>query len=218
MVELTARIALESMMRATEDDATPIIRRLARVQARAILDGKVASDTGAGLRPHERLQAAWDSVETLPAIIFSRQEATAILNALATPTDATDGATGGGEVKPTADHLRGYYEGRKDAADALARFAESISERAVERATTPGGDLLEQADTYRQALEEIAAAPDAYSESIFREPDWQKAHDLLAAGGMTLDAISASNMRFVAERLAAAAEAALKPAGDGGEA
>jgi len=49
MVELTARIALESMMRATEDDATPIIRRLARVQARAILDGKVASDTGAGL-------------------------------------------------------------------------------------------------------------------------------------------------------------------------
>lgn len=38
MVELTARVAIESLLRATGDDATPIIRRLARIQARAFLD------------------------------------------------------------------------------------------------------------------------------------------------------------------------------------
>jgi hypothetical protein len=38
---------------------------------------------------------------------------------------------------------------------------------------------------------------DAYPLDIFPEPDFKRAHELLTAGGMTLDAIGASNMRHV---------------------
>jgi hypothetical protein len=46
-------------------------------------------------------------------------------------------------------------------------------------------------------LARIEAWCDAYPVKVFREPDWKKAADLLKSGGMTLDAISASNMRHV---------------------
>ena len=48
-----------------------------------------------------------------------------------------------------------------------------------------------------EALEKIEAWADAYPLQVFPEPDFARAHELLAAGGMTLDAISASNMRHV---------------------
>ena len=38
---------------------------------------------------------------------------------------------------------------------------------------------------------------DAYPLDIFPEPDFKKAHEVLKANGITLDAISASNMRHV---------------------
>jgi len=109
----------------------------------------VASDTGAGLRAHERLQAAWDSVETLPAIIFSRQEATAILKALVTPTDATDGATGGGEVLGDDEIIAEFaflYRNYGAAPDSILAPDAIELKRKVLAALTPGGDLLEQAD------------------------------------------------------------------------
>ena len=37
----------------------------------------------------------------------------------------------------------------------------------------------------------------AYPISVFPEPDFKKAHEVLKANGMTLDAISASNMKHV---------------------
>lgn len=233
--------------------AISVVKFRESIRRLAAADHKVASDTGAGLRgalvkAREALAIYADPTgytdnngeqltpdEAVHPGLLAASTLSEIDAALAIPTDATDGATGGGEVErklpepvhameslhrrvgfdvPTVitnRHLAAFQNGQPvDGATDEPKLLSS--------ATTPGGDLLEQADTYRQALEEIAAAPDAYSVSIFREPDWQKAHDLLAAGGMTLDAISASNMRFVAERLAAVAEAALKPAGDGGEA
>jgi hypothetical protein len=50
-------------------------------------------------------------------------------------------------------------------------------------------------DIMRDALVEIAKWSDAYPLEMFPEPDFAKAAALLKAGGMTLDAISASNMR-----------------------
>lgn len=47
------------------------------------------------------------------------------------------------------------------------------------------------------ALEKLQNWADAYPLTVFPEPDFAKAHALLQAGGMTLDAISASNMRHV---------------------
>lgn len=49
----------------------------------------------------------------------------------------------------------------------------------------------------REALESLHQWSNAYPISVFPEPDFEKSHELLKAGGMTLDAISASNMRHV---------------------
>ena len=48
-----------------------------------------------------------------------------------------------------------------------------------------------------EALQELSAWARAYPVTIFPEPDFDKAHKVLTENGMTLDAISASNMRHV---------------------
>ena len=50
-------------------------------------------------------------------------------------------------------------------------------------------------------LEKIQARVEAYPLAIFPEPDLQRAHELLTAGGMMLDSISASSMRHVLDGL-----------------
>ncbi len=52
-------------------------------------------------------------------------------------------------------------------------------------------------DRMEGALEHIDAWSQAYPLSAFPEPDLKRARELLEAGGQTLDAISASNMRHV---------------------
>jgi hypothetical protein len=49
----------------------------------------------------------------------------------------------------------------------------------------------------RGIVGQIEAWCEAYPVAVFPEPDWAKARQLLSDGGMTLDAISASNMRRV---------------------
>ena len=51
-------------------------------------------------------------------------------------------------------------------------------------------------------LHELDGWERAYPLSAFPEPDMRKAAELLKAGGMTLDAISASNMRHVVSQIA----------------
>jgi hypothetical protein len=46
-------------------------------------------------------------------------------------------------------------------------------------------------------LEKIKAWCEAYPYDIFPEPDFKKAHEVLKENGVSLDAISASNMRHV---------------------
>jgi hypothetical protein len=67
-------------------------------------------------------------------------------------------------------------------------------------------------DRLRQALWQIAEWAKAYPLTVFPEPDFAKAAELLKGGGMALDAISASNMRHVVEGVGKIAQTALDEA------
>lgn len=57
-------------------------------------------------------------------------------------------------------------------------------------------DEIEQ---YQAALYRIVQWADAYPLTVFPEPDFKKAEEVLKAAGLSLTAISASNMRHVVE-------------------
>jgi hypothetical protein len=59
-------------------------------------------------------------------------------------------------------------------------------------------------------LQAISAWTKAYPLSIFPEPDFKKVRELLAAGGITLDCVSASNMRHVINGVSQLVSDALK--------
>jgi hypothetical protein len=63
----------------------------------------------------------------------------------------------------------------------------------------------------RTALGQIAEWSRAYPLKVFPEPDWAHVRKLLEAGGITLDAVSASNMRHVVEQVGVLAREALEP-------
>lgn len=69
-----------------------------------------------------------------------------------------------------------------------------------------GADLLEE------ALQRIVQWSEAYPLVVFPEPDWKKAADLLRAGGLSLDSISATAMRHVVEGVGGIAREALAQA------
>lgn len=58
-------------------------------------------------------------------------------------------------------------------------------------------ELDAKVDALSAKLYRIASWCEAYPLDIFPEPDLKKARDLLEAGGMTLDSVSASSMRHV---------------------
>ena len=64
-------------------------------------------------------------------------------------------------------------------------------------------------DLLRQALHRIRSWSEAYPIDIFPEPDLKKARELLEAGGITLDSISAHCMRHVIEGVGKIAKEAL---------
>lgn len=57
--------------------------------------------------------------------------------------------------------------------------------------------LEAEKERYVNALEEIRAWANAYPLTVFPKPDLKKAHEVLTANGLTLDAISAHAMRQV---------------------
>ena len=57
----------------------------------------------------------------------------------------------------------------------------------------------ERADRLEAALERIETWSRAYPLDVFPEPDLKRCAEVLKAAGLTLDAISASNMRHVVE-------------------
>jgi len=56
---------------------------------------------------------------------------------------------------------------------------------------------MDELEELRDKLHQIKAWIDAYPLEVFPEPDFEKAHRVLRQHGITLDAISASNMRHV---------------------
>ena len=61
-----------------------------------------------------------------------------------------------------------------------------------------------------EALEQIDQWSQAYPLNIFPEPDWVKARQLLEAGGMTLDSVSAGAIRRVVDGVGKIAREALE--------
>jgi len=57
--------------------------------------------------------------------------------------------------------------------------------------------LREELKDLQNKMYRIRTWIDAYPVKIFSEPDFEKAHKVLTKHGMTLDSISASNMRQV---------------------
>jgi hypothetical protein len=55
---------------------------------------------------------------------------------------------------------------------------------------------------------------EAYPISVFPEPDFKKAHEVLKANGMTIDAISASNMKHVITQVQKMIDAAIRARGE----
>ena len=72
--------------------------------------------------------------------------------------------------------------------------------------------MTEREEELADALARIKQWCDAYPLDIFPEPDFKRAAEVLKANGITLDAISASNMRHALRGVATIAEAALLPA------
>jgi hypothetical protein len=71
-------------------------------------------------------------------------------------------------------------------------------------------ELDEEKYRLRSALERIEQWSRAYPLDIFPKPDLKKAAELLHAGGITLDAVSACAMRHVVEGVGKIAREALK--------
>lgn len=70
--------------------------------------------------------------------------------------------------------------------------------------------VREENKRLREALERIQTWAKAYLLKAFPKPDLKKAHEILKAAGMTLDAISADNMRHVLDGVKDIVEQALK--------
>jgi hypothetical protein len=64
-------------------------------------------------------------------------------------------------------------------------------------------------DRYIEALQQIVQWSEAYPLDVFPEPDLKRAADLLRAGGITIDAVSASCMRHVVQGVGEIAKRAL---------
>jgi hypothetical protein len=73
-----------------------------------------------------------------------------------------------------------------------------------------GENFKSREERYRDALYRIDTWAEAYPIDVFPEPDLKRAHEVLKAAGLTLDAISAHAMRHVITQAGQIAKEALK--------
>ncbi|NEH28156.1 hypothetical protein [Rhizobium ruizarguesonis] len=95
-----------------------------------------------------------------------------------------------GDILEQLDLSRGHMERTR-----IARMIEKFYPAQPDELAA----LQETVRAYEVGLDRIEQWAQAYPLTVFPEPDLKKARALLEAGGMTLDAISASNMRHVVE-------------------
>jgi len=110
---------------------------------------------------------------------------------------------------------RNYWKDRAERAEAerdeLREFRATWVKNKVESATA---DLRERLERQNDAIDETRQWAKAYPVEIFHEPtkdELKRAHEVLKANGMGLDAISASNMRHVITQVVKILDAALAP-------
>lgn len=75
-------------------------------------------------------------------------------------------------------------------------------------------EVDEHVERLEAALHRIVSWADAYPLECFPEPDFKAVHATLKAAGLSLDQVSAANMRHVVKGVGEIARAALK-SGDG---
>jgi hypothetical protein len=128
------------------------------------------------------------------------------LEALTQPTERTDDAV----VERVAAAMKpelfagGPDESRGPGTRYERDFCRDMARRAIAAMPT------EQTNKLEEAVEAVLAEWEArYPLSVFPEPDLSRVAELLIAGGITLDAVSASNMRSVVSRMAHDIRAAL---------
>lgn len=96
--------------------------------------------------------------------------------------------------------LSGHRLSAKEGTSNLLRATTAEAEAKAMR------EALERAEA---ALEHIVQWSEAYPLKAFHEPDFAKVRELLAAGGIEVGAVSASNMRHVVTEVGAIARRAL---------
>jgi hypothetical protein len=69
--------------------------------------------------------------------------------------------------------------------------------------------MSEREQLFEEALRRLLLWSKVYSRDVFPEPDWEKADELLKAGGISLDVIRLHCMRHVMERVGQIAREAL---------
>jgi hypothetical protein len=123
------------------------------------------------------------------------------------------------ELASTADQLQWANDdrGRKDAEIERLRAEGDVLSNWQRNALKDIRRLEAQRDELLAALQIIACWARAYPLKAFPEPDFAKAAELLKAGGITLDAVSASNMRHVVTEVARIADAAIAKAEGAGK-
>lgn len=86
----------------------------------------------------------------------------------------------------------------------LEAFAKLVEERTAAK----------EREHYDDLFADIKGWCEAYPIAVFPEPDFKKAHEVLKANGMTLDAISASNMKHVITQVQNMIDAAIRARGE----
>lgn len=106
---------------------------------------------------------------------------------------------------------QGDYGVLAEAATALTEAQATIARQQVmlDRALESNGDMMVRIGKLEEALREIVQWSDAYPTEVFPEPDFARAAAALSAVSMSLDVVSASNMRHATKGVGNIARAAL---------
>jgi len=104
------------------------------------------------------------------------------------------------------------YEAVMEVQDALnvsaAVTAQQIAENAKNLQRAEAAEA--RAERYEDALQQIDNWAKAYPLDVYPEPDFKRVREALEAAGITLDSVSASNMRHVITGVARIVDKALK--------
>jgi len=102
---------------------------------------------------------------------------------------------------------------RQDAESQREDYQSALRELAAAEAQV--AQLRADAERKDEAMEKLRQWALAYPLSVFPEPDFAKAHEVLSAAGMTIDSISASNMRHVITQVVKILDAAIDSVREG---